>query len=370
MKILSIVGARPQFVKAAVLVRAFEHHSRTSHQEIEHSLMHTGQHYGAGLSEVFFQQLRLPLPDTSLGIGSGKHGMQTASMLASIEASLETRRPDIVIVYGDTNSTLAGALAAAKLHIPLVHLEAGLRSFDRHMPEELNRIVSDHISNLLLCPTQTAMDNLSREGITEASVWVGDVMLDAVLMYSGSADDCPIRQLGLSKKRFVLVTLHRAANTDNPERLRDFVALLERMPVDVVLPMHPRLQKCLGSQIRLLLQLPHVHLIPPVGYFQMLALERDSEVVLTDSGGVQKEAYFLGVPCITLREETEWVETLQGGWNQLMGMDRSFVLPALKRMLDDDGACPTSERDLRGFGDGRAGEMCVKAILNFETGKK
>ncbi len=365
MKILSVVGARPQFVKAAVLFKAFETYASQSGKRIEHHLLHTGQHHDAGLSDIFFQQLRLPQPHVSLGIGSGKHGMQTAAMLASIEAAFENWRPDVVVIYGDTNSTLAGALAASKMHIPLAHLEAGLRSFDREMPEEINRIASDHLSDLLLCPTRTAMINLSREGRGRASAWVGDVMLDAVKMYATSADDCPRKQLGLPPKSYAVVTLHRAGNTDSPGKLRDFVDLLEQMPIDVILPMHPRLQRCLGEQVHQLLRCSHVHLIPPVGYFEMLALQRDSRMILTDSGGLQKEAYFLGVPCLTLRDETEWVETLHGGWNKVMGMDVNKVLPTVHSLLANDGACPTTERDLSKFGNGRAGFACVEAIMQF-----
>lgn len=365
MKILSVVGARPQFVKAAVLVRAFEEYALHGDQPVEHHLLHTGQHHDAGLSDIFFQQLRLPQPHVSLGIGSGKHGMQTAAMLASIEASFESWRPDVVIIYGDTNSTLAGALAASKMHIPLAHLEAGLRSFDRHMPEEINRIASDHLSDLLLCPTRTAMINLSREGRGRVSTWVGDVMLDAVQVYASRADDRPIRELGVKPKHFALVTLHRAGNTDDPAKLREFVDLLEQMPMEVVLPMHPRLQSCLGDQIHRLLRCRHIHLSPPVGYFEMLALQRQAKVVLTDSGGVQKEAYFLGVPCLTLREETEWVETLHGGWNKVMGLDVNRLLPTIESLAANDGACPDTERDLSKFGDGRAGQACVQAIMQF-----
>jgi UDP-GlcNAc3NAcA epimerase len=371
VKILSIVGARPQFVKAAVLIRAFEEHNRASNAPVEHHLLHTGQHHDAGLSDIFFEQLQLPHPDVSLGIGSGKHGIQTAAMMASIEASLEGWRPNVVVVYGDTNSTLAGALAASKMHIPIAHLEAGLRSFDRSMPEEINRIVSDHVSGLLLCPTVTSLSNLDREGLGRLSALVGDVMLDAVRMYADRADNSTLKLLGIVPKSFALATLHRAGNTDDPDRLKCFAELLERLPMDVLVPMHPRLQRSLGPcVVRELQQHRHIHLVPPVGYFEMLALERDAKVILTDSGGVQKEAYFLGVPCLTLREETEWVETVHDGWNRIVGLELKRILPIVHSLKVDDGASPRMPRDLTSFGDGCAGKASVEAIMNFGAEKQ
>lgn len=370
MKILSVVGARPQFVKAAVLLKSFEEHNRVDHGSIEHHLLHTGQHHDAGLSDIFFEQLQLPQPDVSLGIGSGKHGIQTAAMMASIEACLESWRPDVMVVYGDTNSTLAGALAASKMHIPIAHLEAGLRSFDRRMPEEINRIISDHIGDLLLCPTVTAMRNLEQEGLGDRSAMVGDVMLDAVRLYGARAENSTLLRTGVRPKAFALVTLHRAGNTDDPERLKDFVALLKRLPIDAIVPMHPRLERCLGPcACQELQQHRHIHLIPPVGYFEMLALERDAILVLTDSGGVQKEAYFVGVPCLTLREETEWVETVHDGWNRVVGLDVERILGIVESLSAGNGATPAKPRDLTSFGDGCAGLASVAAIMKFGAEK-
>jgi UDP-GlcNAc3NAcA epimerase len=366
VRILSVVGARPQFVKAAVLLKAFEEHNRTSDPPIEHHLLHTGQHHDAGLSDIFFEQLQLPQPDVSLGIGSGKHGIQTAAMMASIEASLESWRPDLMVVYGDTNSTLAGALAASKMHIPIAHLEAGLRSFDRNMPEEINRIISDHIADLLLCPTLTAMENLQHEGLGGRSAMVGDVMLDAVHLYGARAKDSTLKHMGVRPKNFALVTLHRACNTDDPRRLKDFVELLKRLPIDAIVPMHPRLERCLGPCVCQELQrYRHIHLIPPVGYFEMLTLEQEAKMILTDSGGVQKEAYFVGVPCLTLRDETEWVETVHDGWNRVVGLDLQQILAIVHSLSIDDGATPKKARDLTSFGNGCAGRASVAAIMKF-----
>ncbi|MGI8769804.1 MAG: non-hydrolyzing UDP-N-acetylglucosamine 2-epimerase [Acidobacteriaceae bacterium] len=370
MKILSVVGARPQFVKAAVLLKAFDEYNHAAHSPIEHHLLHTGQHHDAGLSDIFFEQLQLPQPDVSLGIGSGKHGIQTAAMMASIEACLESWRPDLMVVYGDTNSTLAGALAASKMHIPIAHLEAGLRSFDRSMPEEINRIISDHIGDLLLCPTLTAMDNLQHEGLGSRSAMVGDVMLDAVHLYGARLENSTLRRLGVRPKSFALVTLHRAGNTDDPARLKEFVELLKRLPLDAVVPMHPRLERCLGPCVcQELQQHRHIHLIPPVGYFEMLTLERDARLILTDSGGVQKEAYFVGVPCLTLREETEWVETVHDGWNRVVGLDVERILGIVASLNAGNGATPGKPRNLASFGNGYAGHASVAAIMKFGAEK-
>ncbi len=368
MRLLSVVGARPQFVKAAVLLHAFAAWARETGRPLEHRLLHTGQHHDAALSGVFFEQLGLPAPAVSLHIGSAKHGAQTGAMLAGIEEALEARRPDAVLVYGDTNSTLAGALAAAKLAIPLVHLEAGLRSFDPRMPEEINRIVSDSISTLLLCPTATAIENLRREGRAADSVWVGDVMLDAVARYAPLARREGREALGLSAKGYALATLHRAANTDEPAQLDAFTELLLRLPLPAVLPMHPRLEKSLGpARLARLRGKRDLHLLPPAPYLAMLGWEQDARLILTDSGGVQKEAYFLGVPSVTLREETEWVETVHDGWNTVTGLHPARALAAVERVL-----CPTCaprpERNLARFGGGRAGRMAVEAVANYKGG--
>jgi len=365
MKLLSIVGARPQFVKVAVIAEALR--SLPESEKIEHLLLHTGQHYDAQMSDSFFQQLRIAPPDFYLGIGSASHGAQTGSMLAAIEAVLSGCRPDAVIVYGDTNSTLAGALAAAKMHVPVIHLEAGLRSFNRRMPEEINRRATDHVSDMLLCPTTTAMRNARHEGLGDRSFLTGDVMLDLAMRYANHLQTSPAVAFKLSPPQgYALVTLHRAENTDHPPRLAEFVKLLERMPLPVVLPMHPRLRTKLETgALRRLEGFSHVHLLEPCGYFEMLALERDARMILTDSGGVQKEAYFLGVPCLTLREETEWEETLSGGWNRVMGTDPNRLLPVIESLARGNGSMPQGRPDLSQFGSGRAGEQSVQAILNL-----
>lgn len=366
MKILSVGGTRPQFVKMAVLVRAFEAYNRDHQAGIEHRLLHTGQHYDSLMSNIFFEELGMPTPQTSLGIPSGPPGRQTAAMLASIEASLINWTPDLVIIYGDTNSTLAAALAAAKLHVPMVHLEAGLRSFRREMQEEINRIVSDHVSDLLLCPTRTAVEQLHREGLGDRAVYVGDVMLDAAAQFSATGRSSRrLEELGLADREYALVTLHRAENTNDIRRLGGVVTALETFPIPVVLPMHPRLKHLLGEEgRRMLASYGHIHLIEPVGYVEMLQLQQRARLVLTDSGGVQKEAYFLGVPCLTLRDETEWTETLHGGWNALVGTDAAVILRAAEKVLAGSGT-DREPRDLAAFGEGHAGASSVNEIVSF-----
>jgi len=326
MKIVSVVGARPQFIKCAPVSREI----RKDHREI---LVHTGQHYDHGMSDVFFDELEIPRPDYHLGAGSGSHGKQTAEILMRMEEVLTRERPDMVIVYGDTNSTLAGALAAAKMHIPIAHVEAGLRSFDRTMPEEINRVMADHLSDLLFCPTQTAADNLRREGITRGVHLVGDVMVDA-LEYnkeiSETSSTLPER-LGLSPHHYAVLTVHRPANTDNREHMETILGAAGECGMPVVFPLHPRTRKCLEGY-GMAERLPaHIIVTEPLGYLDMLKLMRHASLILTDSGGVQKEAYLLRVPCITLRDSTEWVETLTGGENILVGADRKKILEAVHR---------------------------------------
>lgn len=366
MKVLSIGGTRPQFVKMAVLVRAFEEYNRHNADAIEHRLLHTGQHYDSLMSSIFFEELGMPLPEVSLGIHLGPPGRQTAAMLASIEAALMNWTPDVVLIYGDTNSTLAAAIATVKLHIPLVHLEAGLRSFNRGMQEEINRIVSDHVSDLLLCPTQTAMAQLNKEGLGSRAVFVGDVMLDAVAQFAtGGVESRTLQMLGLSKGAYALVTLHRSENTNDVRRLGEVVHALERLSLPVILPMHPRLKHLLGAEgQRMLLSYSHIHLVEPVGYLEMLTLEQKARIILTDSGGVQKEAYFLGVPCLTMRDETEWVETLHGGWNKLVGTDPSVILTSVESVLSAE-TLVREPRNLATFGDGHAGACSVERVLEF-----
>ncbi len=315
MKLATIVGARPQFIKAATVSRAIG-----EKPAIREVLIHTGQHYDANMSKVFFDELHLPHPDYNLGIGGGHHGEQTGQMLIEIEKVLLHEKPDGVLVYGDTNSTLAGALAAAKLHIPLAHVEAGLRSFNKKMPEEQNRIVTDHLADLLFAPTKTATDNLLHEGRPPANIHtVGDVMYDAVLYYAAlAANSTVLQRHGLNEKNYVLATIHRAENTDDPATLEKIMHDLTRLAneIPVVLPLHPRTRKMLAA-IEGNPGHARITFIDPVGYLDMLMLEKNARLVITDSGGVQKEAYFHGVPCLTMRNETEWVELVRQGYNRL-----------------------------------------------------
>lgn len=323
-KILTVVGARPQFIKAAPVSRALR---RAGIAEI---LLHTGQHYDRAMSDVFFDELGIREPDYNLGVGSGTHAAQTAAILIGIESVLLSEKPDCLLIYGDTNSTLAGALAAAKLGTPIAHVEAGLRSFNRSMPEEINRIVADKLSTLLFCPTKVAAANLAQEGITEGVHIVGDVMYDAVLwaveQHANDASEL-LSKLDLTKGDYLLATVHRASNTDNPRNLASIISALSASGSTVVFPVHPRTRKAL--QDFSIVPAENIHAIEPVSYLEMLALQSNARAVLTDSGGVQKEAFWLGVPCITLRDETEWVETVECGWNTLAGTDEARILSAL-----------------------------------------
>ena len=348
MKIVSIVGARPQFIKAAALSRVL----RVRHDEI---LVHTGQHYDPQLSDVFFAELEFPPPDYHLGVGSDTHARQVARMLVGVEEALVKERPDRVLVYGDTNSTLAGALAAAKLGLPLAHVEAGLRSFDRTMPEELNRVLTDHCADLLLCPSSLAVSNLAAEGIRDGVHLVGDVMYDSLLrqVERGLLNEAHLGQWDLSPRGYALATVHRAANTDDATRLSSILAALGMLPEPVVFPVHPRTRKAMLDAR--LAPSANVRLIDPLGYRDMLLLECNARCVLTDSGGVQKEAFFFGVPCVTLRDETEWPETVECGWNMLAGCDADRIVAAAGRPL------PQGERPLL-FGDGHAAEKIIDVL--------
>lgn len=323
MKIVTIVGARPQFIKAAPLSAAL---ARAGHREL---LVHTGQHYDYGMSRVFFEEMGIPEPAVNLGIGSASHGRQTGEMLTRIEEALLEEKPDWTVVFGDTNSTLAGALAAVKLRIPLAHVESGLRSFNRAMPEEHNRVLTDHCADLLLCPTQTAVRNLEAEGIRKGVEMVGDTMYDAVLQFGDAARgrSTVLRDQGLEPRAFFLATVHRPYNTDDPRALARLLDAFGRLPETVVFPVHPRTRQRLDGTA-----LPsNVRAIAPVGYLDMLALEQSARLILTDSGGVQKEAYFFAVPCVTLRPETEWVETVEAGWNVVTGTDADAIVAAATR---------------------------------------
>ncbi|HIJ05921.1 MAG: UDP-N-acetylglucosamine 2-epimerase [Methanomicrobiales archaeon 53_19] len=352
MKIATIVGARPQFIKCAPVSQAI----RQRHEEI---LIHTGQHYDPGMSGAFFEELSIPEPDYNLSIGSGSQGVQTGRMLASIEEVLLAEEPEMVLVYGDTNSTLAGALAAAKLHIPVAHVEAGLRSFDRSMPEEINRVLTDHISALLFCPTGTAVANLAAEGITQGVHLVGDVMVDALRQNLPRAEvsSTILSDLGVEAGEYYLATVHRASNTDQEANLRGIMQAFSELDSPVIYPAHPRTKKYLAAYG--VVPGAHVRIIDPLPYLDMLALMGAARAVLTDSGGVQKEAYILKVPCVTLRENTEWVETVQDGWNVLVGSDTRKILDAVRSCVR--GGRPHSER----FGDGRAAGRIMALLSEY-----
>lgn len=349
-KIITILGARPQFIKAAAVSAVFK-------GNIEEILVHTGQHYDANMSDVFFEELNIPKPKYHLNIGSGSHGEQTGEMLKAIEQVLLDEKPDCVMVYGDTNSTLAGALAASKLLIPVIHVEAGLRSFNKAMPEEQNRILTDHVSSLLFVPTQTAVDNLTNEGITNGVHLVGDVMYDGILHFSKIAAEKSgiLEKYQLEKNQFVLCTIHRAENTNDPARLRAIFKGLNQSKIKTVLPLHPRTQKYI-SDYGITLE-NHIQVIEPVGYLDMVRLESACSKIVTDSGGVQKEAFFLGKPCITMRDETEWVETVENGWNVLVGADETKIVQAILSFE------PTAERK-NYFGKGNAAKLILTHLTH------
>ncbi len=359
MKIVTIVGARPQFVKAAVVSRALR-----KTRGLREVLIHTGQHYDRNMSGRFFDELKIPLPDYNLGVGSGNHGAQTGRMLGLIEEVLLKEKPDWMLVYGDTNSTLAGTLAAAKLHIPIAHVEAGLRSFNRQMPEEINRVMTDHVSEILFAPTEVAVVNLANEGISGKSVvLVGDVMCDAAKFYSARAAETSsiLKQLGRRKKEYALATIHRAENTDALPRLKIILAGLGRAAreIPIVLPLHPRTRHAV-QQAKL--KIPAgLQIIEPVGYLDMIELERNASVIATDSGGVQKEAYFHRVPCVTLRDETEWTELVASGWNRLCGVKSPMQLAKL--IISSVGK---NGQDVNLYGGGQAAELIVRRITTWK----
>jgi len=359
-RILTVVGARPQFVKAATVSRALR-----GIRGVRETLVHTGQHYDRNMSDVFFRELAIPRPDLHLGIGSGTHGAQTGRMLEALERAMRRVRPDWVLVYGDTNSTLAGALAAAKLRIPVAHVEAGLRSFNRAMPEEVNRVVADHAADLLFAPTVTAVTNLRREGIASAKIMrTGDVMYDAALYYARKSvrKSDVLARLGLHARGYVLATVHRQENTDDPRRLRaifDALQVLAR-EIPAVVPVHPRTRKALA---RLGWRAERgLVLTDPVGYLDMVMLERHARLIATDSGGVQKEAYFYRVPCATLRTETEWVELVTAGWNRLVPPDSAPVIHRALRRLVTGFHRPRASARLYGAGD--AAERIARALAS------
>lgn len=347
MKIITVLGARPQFIKAAPLSEAL----RKRHEE---KIVHTGQHYDYQMSDVFFEELGIPKPDYFLGVGSKQHGAQTGEMLTGVEEVLLKEKPDWVLVYGDTNSTLAGALAASKLHIPIAHVEAGLRSYNRLMPEEVNRVLTDHVSTLMFCPTDQAVKNLSLEGLTKGVVRTGDVMADALYYHARRAEERSMMEtLRYPKKSYLLATVHRAENTDDPSRLAGIINAFAQIEGQIVLPLHPRTRKLLQDHR---LTIPeNVEVIEPVGYLEMILLEKEAELILTDSGGVQKEAYLWKVPCVTLRDETEWVETVQTGWNTLTGAKTEAIVDTVKNYRNQP--LPPYLENL--YGNGRASEEIV-----------
>jgi len=354
MRIVTIIGNRPQFVKAAAVSRRL----RDRHDE---SIVHTGQHYDDELSRIFFEELGVPAPDRELGTGSGSNSGQTSRILAALEPLLAELDPDLALVYGDTNSTLAGALAAAQSGFRLGHVEAGMRSFDRSMPEELNRVLTDHASDLLLCSTETALANLEREATRGEAHLVGDVMADVSMEFRDIAEERSraLEERGLEPGRYLVATAHRPGNVDDPERLRLLVELLEALPLPTVFPLHPRTRARLEAAglLERLSGAGRIELAPPLGYLDFLKLARHARAILTDSGGVQKEAYLLAVPCVTLRDTTEWVETIEAGWNVLVDLDRDRALSALERR-------PPDERPEL-YGGGRAAERVVEVVSAY-----
>lgn len=361
IKIVTIVGARPQFIKAAAVSRAISNHYAN---KIEEVLVHTGQHYDENMSKVFFEELDIPNPKYNLEISGGQHGAMTGRMLEAVEKVLLDEKPDWVLVYGDTNSTLAGALAAAKLHIPVAHVEAGLRSFNMRMPEEVNRILADRVSSLLFCPTETAVGNLKAEGVTKGIHNVGDVMFDVAMFYRDRAkqQSTILGDLKLKERSFALATCHRAENTDDPNRLGEIVSAFAEIAANlpVVLPLHPRTRKLIDDY-GLKHHLDAVKVVEPLSFLDMVALEQAAKVILTDSGGVQKEAFFYGVPCLTMRDETEWVETTACNANVLVGANRVAAMGWLTK-LQTGQWCP--DYTASPYGEGKAAENILQTLVS------
>ncbi|HAN22004.1 MAG TPA: UDP-N-acetylglucosamine 2-epimerase (non-hydrolyzing) [Clostridiales bacterium] len=360
MRVCTIIGARPQFIKAAAVSARF-----AAEQGAEELLIHTGQHYDPEMSKVFFEELGIPREKYNLKIGSGPHAAQTGRMMIGIEEILLREKPDWVMIYGDTNSTLAGALAASKLNIPVAHVEGGMRSFNRAMPEEINRIVSDHLSELNFCSTGTAMHNLKNEGRGHSSVLSGDVMYDCALMFAGLAAQRgkSLQSFQIETKKYALVTCHRAENTDDPARLGGIINALNELSatLPVLWPMHPRTRKYIES-----LAMPlssNLNIIPPVGYLDIIILERNARLILTDSGGIQKEAFFYDVPCVTMRDETEWVETVELGWNSIVGADSKRILASANAFISN----PPVPSNAKPYGDGHAANKILKHLLTHNV---
>ena len=359
VKVITVVGARPQFIKAAAISRKISHDFAG---KVEELIVHTGQHFDDNMSKVFFEELDIPVPRYNLEISGGTHGSMTGKMLESIEGVLLKETPDWVLVYGDTNSTLAGALAAAKLHIPVAHVEAGLRSFNKRMPEEINRIVADSLSHSLFCPTETAVENLLAEGVNKNVFNVGDVMYDAALSFKARAlqKSNILQKLKLQVKNFALVTCHRAENTDDPQKLSNIFQALSVISknIKIVLPLHPRTRK-LAMQFGLDHHLDNFVILEPLPFLDMVALEQAAKIIVTDSGGVQKEAFFYNVPCVTMRDETEWVETVRAGRNILAGTDMQSIINSVEKMVDIEW---TKDAGLP-YGDGNASEKIIAKLI-------
>ncbi|TAF65994.1 MAG: UDP-N-acetylglucosamine 2-epimerase (non-hydrolyzing) [Cytophagales bacterium] len=351
-KICTILGARPQFIKASPL-------SIELRKEFQELIIHTGQHYDYGMSDIFFKELGIPIPDYHLGIGSATQGKQTGEMLTKIEEILIKEKPNIVLVYGDTNSTLAGALAAAKIHIPIAHVEAGLRSFNKKMPEEVNRIMTDHVSEWLFATSDVAVNNLQKENLTDGVFNVGDIMLDAILLHSKKSEEMQhvLQKLNITKKQYSLATIHRAENTDDKQNLINIFEAFGTINQQIILPLHPRTKQKIedyGLSIA-----PNIIFSEPIGYLDMIVLMKNAKMILTDSGGIQKEAYYLKTPCITLREETEWVETVNAGWNIIVGTNPEKIVSASSSINNSSELSPHPNL----YGDGNTSKKIVKILL-------
>lgn len=377
IKLMSLVGARPQFIKLAPLVKAIEsRNAGSSDTRIDHYIIHTGQHYDHGMSDIFFDELEIPHPDINLGVGSGAHGAQTGKMLEGIEKILMDEKPDMLIIFGDTNSTVAGALAAAKLHIPIAHIEAGLRSFNRKMPEEINRIMSDHVSELLLAPTPTAIANLRNEGLEARTISSGDIMYDTVILNSKLADQKStiLQRLGLQPKSYAIATCHRAENTNDTQRLANIMNSFNKIADEhfpVVFPMHPRTKNMLPNVLPDWKPSDKLVILEPLGYLDMVQLIANANMALTDSGGLQKEAFFLECPCVTMRDETEWIETVEAGGNIITGADPKKIINAVRhweRMAKQGNSF--TEKLQETFGEGNSADITVEEIIKFLESKK
>ena len=363
MKVMTVVGARPQFIKAATISRVFQ---KKYSEDIKEVIVHTGQHYDDNMSKVFFDQLEIPNPRYNLNISGGSHGLMTGRMLEGIEEVILKEKPNLLLVYGDTNSTLAGALAASKLHTPVAHVEAGLRAYNTRMPEEINRILTDRISNLLFCPTENALKNLKEEGIYDGTYNTGDVMYDAAIFYKNQVDNKSniLTKLNINIGEYILTTCHRAENTDDPVRLESILKALYEISneVQVVLPLHPRTKKTIYNY-DLSHLLKNFIITEPLNYIDMLALEKAAKTIITDSGGVQKEAFFYKIPCITMRNETEWVETVLMGWNKVVGANTIKIIDAFQTF----SSSPIVNKSFiqRPYGSGDAAEKIAKHIINY-----